>query len=99
MVQRGILYDTLNLNAIRKDDEVMESQEGRNKDFSVTSVGFFFLFWFSVEVFPLAFACLLACLFCFVFFHGGPATEKKGDMEDWEVNRIGVHYAKHPKIQ
>lgn len=68
MVQRGILHDTLNLNAIRKDDEVMESQEGRNKDFSVTSVGFFFCFGLVWRFFLLLLlACLLAYFVLFSF--------------------------------
>ena len=71
-------------------EEVVERQERRSRNFSVSVL----LYW----GFLLLFLLLAFLLLCFAFLIGG-AKGMMGDVEDKEVNRIGVRGRKPPKIK
>lgn len=58
-------------------------------------LGFLFCFYASC-LYDFLFACLLT-LVCFLSW--GSATGMREEYGEWEVNRIGVHDMKIPKIQ
>ena len=74
----------------------MERQE-RNAEIFLYLVWFLFCFGL-LGFFVVAVVCLLGYLVLFSFVGGG-APRMRGDMGHWEVNIIGMHDLKPPKIQ
>lgn len=96
--QRGYTkWHTEASNAIRTDKEVIESQERRKRRSFSLSGAVFILLWFISSLLFL-FLLLFACFF-FCFLSWGDEIGMRGWWGVREVNRIGVHDEKPPKIQ